>query len=49
MFNLIRRTPQTTLNSTKPKMPLFDGLYPIRQWLNNLEIQDIALAHFIVG
>ncbi len=47
MFNLIRRTPQTTLNSTKPKMPLFDGLYPIRQWLNNLEIQDIALAHFI--
>lgn len=47
MLNLIRRTPQTTLNSIKTQMPWFDGLYPIRQWLNNLEINNVALAHFI--
>lgn len=47
MLNLIKRTPQTTFNSIKPQMPWFDGLYPIRQWLNNLEINNVALAHFI--
>lgn len=47
MFNLIRRTPQTTYNSIKSQMLWFDGLYPIREWLNNLDIQNIALAHFI--
>ncbi|AFY58954.1 Mo-dependent nitrogenase C-terminus [Rivularia sp. PCC 7116] len=47
MLNLIRRTPQTTFTSIKPQMPWFDGLYPIRQWLNNLEINNVALAHFI--
>lgn len=47
MLNLIRRTPQTTFNSIKPHMPWFDGLYPIRQWLNNLEINNVELAHFI--
>ena len=47
MLNLIRRTPQTTFNSIKPQMPWFDGLYPIRQWLNNLKIENVALAHFI--
>ena len=47
MLNLIRRTPQKTFNSIKPQMPWFDGLYPIRQWLNNFEINNVALAHFI--
>ena len=47
MLNLIRRTPQKTFNSIKPQMPWFDGLYPIREWLNNLEINNVALAHFI--
>ncbi|MBV6624630.1 MAG: Mo-dependent nitrogenase C-terminal domain-containing protein [Rivularia sp. (in: Bacteria)] len=47
MLNLIRRTPQTTFNLMKPEMTWFDGLYPIRQWLNNLEMNNVALAHFI--
>jgi len=47
IFNLIRRNPQTTFNLTKPQIPWFDGLYPIREWLNNLDIQNVALAHFI--
>jgi len=47
MLNLIRRTPQKTFNSIKPQIPWFYGLYPIRQWLNNLEINNVALAHFI--
>ncbi|MDY6902185.1 MAG: Mo-dependent nitrogenase C-terminal domain-containing protein [Cyanobacteriota bacterium] len=28
-------------------MRWFDGLYPIREWLSNFEIQNVALAHFI--
>lgn len=47
MLNLIRRTPQTTFDLIKPQMPWFDGLYPIRQWLNKLEINNVELAHFI--
>lgn len=47
MLNLIKRNPQTTVISMNSKMPWFDGLYPIRQWLNNLEINNVELAHFI--
>lgn len=25
----------------------FDGLYPVRQWLNRLEIRNAAIAHLI--
>ena len=47
MFNSIKPAPQNTFNSIKPQITWFYGLYIIRQWLNNLEIQNVALAHFI--
>jgi hypothetical protein len=47
MLNLIKRTPQATFVLINPQMPLFGGLNPIRQWLNQLEINNVALAHFL--
>ncbi|MGJ3246456.1 MAG: Mo-dependent nitrogenase C-terminal domain-containing protein [Elainellaceae cyanobacterium] len=45
------------MNLIKPAQPksllvdvqllLLDGLFPVRRWLNNLEIRNTALAHFI--
>lgn len=50
MLNLIECTPQATfdsIDSINPQMPWLGGLNPIRQWLNKLEINNVALAHFI--
>ncbi|MEA5593145.1 Mo-dependent nitrogenase C-terminal domain-containing protein [Rivularia sp. UHCC 0363] len=50
MLNLIKRTPQATFYSIdliNVLKPLFGGLNPIRHWLNKLEINNVALAHFI--
>ncbi|MCJ8279029.1 MAG: Mo-dependent nitrogenase C-terminal domain-containing protein [Rivularia sp. ALOHA_DT_140] len=47
MFNSIKPAPQETFNFINFKIPSFRGLNPIRQWLNKLEINNPALAHFI--
>lgn len=47
MFNSIKPTTNQTFNSIDFQMPSFRELYPIRQWLNNLEINNPALAHFL--
>lgn len=50
MLNLIGRTHIATfdsINSINPQMPLFGGLNPIRKWLNKLEINNVAIAHFL--
>jgi hypothetical protein len=47
MLNLLKPAHQLTYTSTDSQLPAFDRLYPIRQWLNGLEIQNAALAHLI--
>lgn len=47
MWNLIKRNPETIFDLMNAQMPPFNGLYPIREWLNRLEIKNAALAHLI--
>ncbi|MEL6459942.1 MAG: Mo-dependent nitrogenase C-terminal domain-containing protein [Cyanobacteria bacterium J06641_2] len=47
MFNSIKPAPEQTFNSINFQIPSFRGLYPIRQWLNNHEINNPVLAHFL--
>jgi hypothetical protein len=50
MLNLLLnqlKCPQLTTASTDIQRRSFDGLFPLRQWLNGLEIRNVALAHFI--
>lgn len=47
MWNLIKRNQRETFDLMNAQMPPFNGLYPIREWLNKLEIKDAALAHLI--
>lgn len=47
MLNLIKRNQRATFDLMNAQMPPFNGLYPIREWLNRLEIKDAALAHLI--
>jgi hypothetical protein len=45
-LNLIEGVRLSTYFSSNSRHS-FDGLYPIRQWLNGLEIGNAAFAHFI--
>jgi hypothetical protein len=50
VLNLIERTYQTlcsVLDFQKHTFDRFDGLYPVRQWLNGLNVRNAAIAHFI--
>jgi len=47
MFNSIKRNPQAPFGLIHTQIPSFGGLYPIRQWLNRLEINNPEMAHFI--
>lgn len=47
MLHLAGLAHQLTHTSTDSQTLLRDGLHPIRQWLNNLEIRNAALAHLI--
>ncbi len=46
-LNWIKYAHRPTWFTMKSQMLPFDGLYPIRQWLNQLEIQNVVLAHLI--
>jgi Mo-dependent nitrogenase C-terminus len=46
MLNLVKLFRQLTDASTNFRIRSF-SLYPIRQWLNGLEIHNAALAHLI--
>ncbi len=37
----------SNLHATKPRISTVDVLYPIRQWLDSLEISDAKLARFL--
>ncbi|MDX2212709.1 MAG: Mo-dependent nitrogenase C-terminal domain-containing protein [Oculatellaceae cyanobacterium bins.114] len=46
MLHLLK--PVLLLTQPSPsRIPVFDGLRPIRQWLNGIEINNGAIAHFI--
>jgi hypothetical protein len=45
-LNLVKQSRQNHASTTCELRP-FDGLYPIRRWLNGITIRDAALAHFI--
>lgn len=47
MLNLNKPSAQGTFDSINYQIPSYWGLYPIREWLNKLEINNPALAHFI--
>ncbi len=47
VLDWIKRTHSPTSRSMKMPLLFVDGLYPIRQWLNCMEIHDRALAHSI--
>jgi hypothetical protein len=46
VLDLIKRT-RSTYAATDTQRRSFNGLSPVRQWLNRLEIRNAALAHFI--
>jgi hypothetical protein len=41
------RTTHRLLSSAFAILPLIDWLYPLRQWINGLEIRNIAIAHAV--
>lgn len=47
MFSLVKSVVQLIQAATQTRLAAFDGLYPLRQWLNRLEIDNAALAHLI--
>lgn len=47
MLNLVKLFRQLTDASTNSRIRSFKALYPIRQWLNGLEIHNATLAHLI--
>lgn len=46
VLNRIQRTDSSRQSMNGPRL-FVDGLFPVRQWLNGLEIRDRELAHFI--
>ena len=46
MLNLIQLA-HLAHASTTARIHSFNALYPIRQWLNGIEIRNAAIAHFI--
>lgn len=47
ILNRIKGTPCQTGSSINPQTLPFDGLYPVREWLNGLNIRNATLAHLI--
>ncbi len=47
MLELTRNNQQRKNTFASDKTKLFDLLHPIRQWLNQLEIKNIAMAHLL--
>lgn len=47
MLNLFKLAHQLTYSATNSPIYSLNGLHPIRQWLNGLEIRNVALAHLI--
>lgn len=47
MLNLVKPIYQATYALANFQMPSFDGLSPIRQWLNRFEVHNAVLAHLI--
>lgn len=47
MVNIAESASQSAFSTTTFRLIPFQGLSPIRQWLNRLEIRNAALAHTI--
>ncbi len=46
-LNLLKLTQILSEGATDVRLPFQDGWYPIRQWLNDLPIQNATLAHIL--
>jgi hypothetical protein len=47
MLNLVKFAHHLTCAATNSQISSFNGLDPLRQWLNQLEIRNSILAHLI--
>lgn len=47
MLNLIKRTRLSTRDLVSSPISSLNRLFPIRQWLNEIEVRDATVAHFI--